>query len=286
MTIRDRIQMQLSQGLSALQQIIVLNLAVYLITLLISIFSSLMQVNLTAGLEYFYLPSNLSHLIMRPWTIITNIFMHAGFWHILMNMLILYMIGRILQDFISNKRFWTIFLGGALAGCFLYVLSFNIFPAFSDTVGQSVLLGASGGVTAIAVATGVFLPNYEVFLYGLFRVKLKWIALVMVLLDLVALPDLVNAGGRFAHLGGAIFGALYILYMKGSINLPTANIKRSRRSKMKVVHYDERVIHRKRKAERHKPDQEEIDAILDKINQSGYDSLTRDEKETLIKASE
>lgn len=285
MTFRDRISYEYKKGNSAIRQIILINVTVFLISLFIRIFATLAEANPDAVLRYFYLPSNLGVLLIRPWTIITNIFFHAsGIWHILINMLMLYFIGRILEDFMSRQKVWTIFLGGGILGGIFFVAASNIFPIFSGAVDRSVLLGASGGVTAIIVATGFHLPHYTVRPYNLFNIEMRWLAAILVLLDLINMPGSSNLGGLFAHLGGASFGALYILYLQGKINLPEIDWG-SKRSKMKTVYYDEakRTPKPKRKSD---PDQEEIDAILDKISQSGYDSLTEEEKEILFKASE
>lgn len=283
----DRISYEFNKGNSAIRQIILINVAVFIVSLLIRISGSLLLADPDGILRYFYLPSNLGVLLMRPWTILTNIFFHAsGIWHILVNMLMLYFIGRILQDFMSRQKVWTIFLGGGILGGIFFVLASNIFPIFSSAVDRSVLLGASGGVTAIIVATGVHLPHYTVRPYNLFNIEMRWLALILVLLDLINMPGSSNLGGLFAHLGGATFGALYILNLQGKIQFPEIEWGR-KRSKMKTVHYDEsKRKPRKKPSRQTDPDQEEIDAILDKISHSGYDSLTDEEKEILFKASE
>ncbi len=280
----DRISYEFNKGNSAIRQIILINISIFIVTLFARIIARLMEVDSNGLFSYFYLPSNLSVLMMRPWTIVTNIFFHAsGIWHILFNMLILYFIGRILQDFMSKGKIWTIFLGGGILGGLFFVIASNVFPTFSDVVDRSVLLGASGGVTAIIVATGLHLPHYVVRPYNLFNIEMRWLALILVGLDLLNMPDSNNLGGLFAHLGGAVFGLLYILNLQGKIELPSFDLFKPK--KMKTVHYDEAKRKTKitRKAD---PDQEQIDAILDKISVSGYDSLTAEEKEILFKASE
>lgn len=285
MSIRERVSYEFNKGNSAVRQIILINVTVFLISLFIRIFATLTEGNPDAVLRHFYLPSNLSVLLIKPWTIVTNIFFHAsGIWHILVNMLMLYFIGRILEDFLSREKMWTIFLGGGILGGIFFVAASNIFPIFSGAVERSVLLGASGGVTAIIVATGFHLPHYTVRPYNLFNIEMRWLAAILVLLDLVNMPGSSNLGGLFAHMGGAVFGMVYILNLQGKINLPEIEWG-SRRSKMKTAYYDEakRSPKPKRKSD---PNQEEVDAILDKISQSGYDSLTDEEKEILFKASE
>ena len=288
MGIWDTIKYEFSKGDSAVRQIIMVNIGAFLVASLLKIVAWLGGAGPGALLEYFYLPSNLSTLIIRPWTIVTNVFFHAGFWHILWNMVLLYFLGRILEDFLDSRKIWKIFLYGGLLGGVLFVVSYNIFPIFGDQVQQAKLLGASGGVTAIIVATGVHLPYYQVRPFGLFNVQLRWVALFFVFRDLYTMPFNENAGGLFAHLGGALFGLLYILSLQGKISWP--KFGSFAKPKMQVFNgkLDERSYKKTsvRSSDPNKPNQEEIDAILDKISQSGYDSLSNHEKEVLFKASE
>jgi membrane associated rhomboid family serine protease len=284
----DTIKYEFSKGDSAVRQIIMVNIGAFLVASLLKIVAWLGGASPGALLEYFYLPSNLATLIIRPWTIVTNVFFHAGFWHILWNMVLLYFLGRILEDFLDSRKIWKIFLYGGLLGGLLFVVSYNIFPIFGDQVQQAKLLGASGGVTAIIVATGVHLPYYQIRPFGLFNVQLRWVALFFVFRDLYTMPFNENAGGLFAHLGGALFGLLYILSLQGKISWP--NFGSFAKPKMQVFNGnpDERTYKKTtvRSFDANKPNQEEIDAILDKISQSGYDSLSDHEKEVLFKASE
>ncbi|MFY0645016.1 MAG: rhomboid family intramembrane serine protease [Bacteroidia bacterium] len=288
MSFTDRIKYEYTKGNSAIRQIIMINLGVFVISLLINLFGQLMQVNPANFFSYFYLPSDLGTLVLRPWTFLTNIFFHSmsSMWHILGNMIMLYFIGRILQDFLDRSKVWTIFLGGGLVGGLFFVVMANVFPLFSDVVSRMVLLGASGGVTAIIVATGVHLPYYEVRPFGVFRIQMRWLAAILVLLDLLNMPASANFGGLFAHLGGALFGALYILNLQGRINIPSFELPSFKRSKMKTVYRDEGKRQVRANLRKSKPDQQQIDAILDKISQSGYDSLSQEEKEILFKASD
>ena len=284
MTTWEKIKYEYNKGGSAIRQIIMVNLAVFIFTIFVGVIATLMVADQDVFLSYFYLQSDFGTLLVRPWTLITNIFFHAGFMHILGNMLILFFIGRILQDFLSSKQVWRIFFLGALSGVGLYLLSYNIFPVFSSTLGE--IKGASGGVTAILVATGVFLPYYSIRPFGLFNIEMRWVALIFVFRDLYTFQEMHNLGGLLAHLGGAMFGALYILNLQGKINIPTIDLDRfvPKKRPMKVV--DETKVHKQRVNKKTKPQQEEIDAILDKISQSGYDSLSADEKNTLFKAGE
>jgi membrane associated rhomboid family serine protease len=282
MAIWDRIKQEFNKSNSAIRQIIIINLAAFIFTILVKFFASLGSFNPDNFLQYFYLPSDLSTLLVRPWTLITNIFFHAGFSHIFWNMILLYFLGRILEDYLSPKKIWQIFLLGGVLGGLTFITAFNLFPAFSDVVSFKQLLGASGGVTAIIVAIGVHLPYYVVRPFGLFQIQMRWVALIFVFRDLYTFPMTNNAGGLLAHLGGALFGLLYILNLQGRINIPSFNLNLKPKSKLKVN--DSKASKPGRRSDA-RPNQEEIDAILDKISNSGYDSLTAKEKEILFKAS-
>ena len=278
----EKIQYEFYKGNSAIRQIIMINLAAFIFTVFVGVIARLSGFPPEDLLEYFYIPSNIGKLIIRPWTILTHIFFHAGFWHLLGNMILLYFIGRILEDFMDFKKIWKIFLYGGISGALLFVTSYNIFPVFNEVVGYKKLLGASGGVTAILVATGTYLPRYQIRPFGLFNVELRWVALFFVFRDLYMFPVSDNTGGLFAHMGGAIFGLVYVLNLQGRITRPNLNQKpffwdrqRDERSRGPII-----------TDKKPKPNQEEVDAILDKISQSGYDSLSKHEKEILFKASE
>lgn len=277
MNLIDRLVYEFRKGNSAIRQIIILCLGVFVFTWFLQMVTFFTGWETRSFLSYFYLPADLSKLMLRPWTILTYIFFHAGLRHIAANLIILYFIGRILQDFLRPGQVWTIFLGGGIVGGLFFLLASNLLPNF----GGGELLGASGGVTAIIAATGLFLPRYNVYLFGMWRIEMRWLASILIGLDLIALPTSINAGGLIAHIGGAVFGLLYILELQGKLRIPKIVLGSGKG--MKATYYDE--SKRDIKRERSKPDQQQIDAILDKISQSGYDSLSKEEKEILFKAS-
>ncbi len=227
--------------------------------------------------EYLRLPSDLSKLPLRFWTPLTYMFMHDGVFHILFNMLWLYWFGQIFEDFLGKKRTFGLYLMGGLAGAFLFVLSYNTLPFFSHQIG--LLAGASAAVMAIIVATATLIPNYSISMILIGSIKLKWLVLAFIIIDFIGIVG-PNAGGEISHLGGALIGFVYIKQLQrghdwiGSI----ANLFKSK-SKLKIVSKNTS------KNYFDKPRQEDIDLILDKISKSGYDSLSKQEKEILFRAS-
>jgi membrane associated rhomboid family serine protease len=198
-------------------------------------------------------------------------------------MLWLFWIGNLLFEYIGNRKVYEAFFGGGIFGGLLYVISYNVFPVFAQVLPDADIMGASGGVLAVVGATATLLPNYPIHLMFFGEVKLKYIALVIIVIDVISIP-LNNAGGHIAHIGGALFGFIYIKYLYQDKHLLPAWLRNlfTRKSKMKV-HY-RGTGHPKTEPEE-TPSQEEVDMILDKVYKSGYDSLSKKEKETLFKAS-
>lgn len=291
----DKLKYEFHKGDSPVRKLIIINVAVFAFTLILNFFAFLYNTSAQELLIYFELPSWAGVFLKRPWTLFTYMFLHAGIWHLVFNMLFLYFIGRILEDFVSNKKFYTVFFGGGLLGGILYLIAYNTFPAFTSMDHWVPMLGASGAVTAVIVAAATLVPNYEIYLYGLIRMRLVWLAIILVAMDVAFFPN-GNSGGRLAHLGGALFGFLYIQHIRGGIRFDLSFLNRIRNPfKPRMTIIDERKIRNERKGKKRKagrksdskrPNQDEIDSILDKINQSGYSSLSKDEKDILFKASE
>lgn len=283
MRFADSIRMKLAAGHRAVKLLILINIAAFLLSIFVNLLAYLWQADGSSLLGVFYLPANPGVLLMRPWTLLSHMFFHTGFWHILGNMLWLYFIGTILNDFLPDRRIYHVFLGGGLFGGLLYLISYNVFPVFNEHLALSRLLGASGGVLAIVTATATLVPHYTLRPFNLFNIEMRWIALISIVLDLMAIPQ-GNPGGHIAHLGGALFGFLYIRTIQGGIRLPRFSLPNLSGKP------DERVLkeryQKKQKKNGNKPRQEEVDAILDKISQSGYDSLSSEEKDLLFRASE
>lgn len=231
--------------------------------------------------DYMAMPASLHVLGTRFWTPVTYMFMHASFFHILFNMLWLYWMGQLFEEYLGNKRIVPVYLFGGLAGALFYVVAFNVFPALSFSAAESVVVGASASVMAIVIATATLLPNYTIYLMFIGPVKLKWVAIVFVLIDFISIMG-PNAGGEIAHLGGALMGFIYIKQLQRGHDW-SSGITRlfAPKSKLKVVSRNNG-FNRNAPAF---PPQDEVDRILDKISQNGIESLTRQEKETLSRAS-
>lgn len=282
-TLWDRIQYRMLRSGSRVSLLIWINIIVFLLinipaTLEKFIFHSTLIGDITD--KYLSLPSYLPTLLRHPWTPLTYMFMHAGFYHILFNMLWLYWMGQIFEEYLGTKRTVGLYLLGGFVGAFLYVLFYNIptlFPPESVVNGQ--LVGASAAIMAIIVATGTLLPDYEVYLFLIGPVKLKWIVLFMVLLDFFGIVGF-NAGGELSHLGGALFGFIYIKQLQRGNDMVAFFTKLFKKKQKLTVATRNGV-----KATGNKPRQEDIDRILDKISQAGYDSLSKQEKEILFRAS-
>ncbi len=280
---------------------IYVNVAVYIIVVLIGVFSVLSNV-VDAGnsfVRYFELPSSLWLLMHRPWTLFTYMFMHQGFMHILWNMFALYFFGRIFLDFYSVRHFVGTYILGGLSGGVAFVLAYNIFPYFASYVDNSFLVGASASVIAIVVASAVRNPGYRINLLLVGSVKLSTFAAITVAISVFMLAGN-NAGGNFAHLGGAVAGWL-VAYMlnKGVdvtavVNKPidwftmffSKGLKGTARRKMTKFKYTagRRTADYEYNA-RKKASETEIDSILEKIKKGGYSSLSEGEKKRLFDAS-
>jgi membrane associated rhomboid family serine protease len=292
MGIADQVRDTFKRG-SALIKLIYINAAVFLLIKIIQVLAFLFEFSgvSTVLVHWLSVPADIPTLITRPWSIFTYMFLHEGFFHILFNLLWLYVFGRIFLMYLNEKKLLSVYLVGGLAGAALYIISFNIFPAFREVVSLSLALGASASVMAIVIAISVYVPNFSINLLFLGPVKLKYIAIFTIVLDVLSIPSS-NSGGHIAHLGGALFGYLYISqYRKGKVI--TSGFDRfmdnvfalfKPKPKFKVTHKQHRpktdIEYNKEKAKR----QEKINKILEKISKKGYESLTREEKEILFKA--
>ncbi len=283
-TLWKDLQYKMLRSGSKLNLLIGINIIVFLLINIPSILEGLFFRTHIISLyssEYLQLPAYLPKLAVRFWTPFTYMFMHDGIFHILFNMLWFYWFGQIFEEYLGKQRTLGLYLLGGLTGALLFILSFNTLPLFthSDSALFSSMVGASASVMAIMVATATLLPDYTIPLIFIGPVKLKWLVAFFIIIDFLGITGL-NAGGEIAHLGGALMGYVYIKQLHrghdwvGGI----ANLFKSK-SKLKVV------AKNPSRNSSSVPRQEEIDVILDKISRSGYDSLNKQEKEILFRAS-
>lgn len=274
-------------------RLIYINVVVFLAVSIVSVVAFLIKdpVISEKTLHLLAIPASLKLFIVKPWTIITYMFTHKDIWHILFNMLWLYWFGKIFLEYLDQKKLVAVYLLGGICGAIIFVLAFNIFPAFTEQLNMSVAIGASASVMAIVMAIAVYVPNYTISLFLLGRIKIIYIALGIFVLTSV-MDFSVNSGGKLAHIGGALFGYLYILNMRKGRDLGRginriidsfATLFRPRK-KMKVTHKRPvtDIEYNKTKAEH----QARINTILEKISKGGYDSLTKEEKEILFRESQ
>ncbi|MFT7588195.1 MAG: membrane associated rhomboid family serine protease [Limisphaerales bacterium] len=297
-------------------KIIIANLSVWLLVLLVQLvmfFMGLDSLQISQGLNstllsWFAMPLDFKELLYKPWTLISYMFLHVGLMHILWNMLFLYWFGNILQEFLGNRNILPIYFYGGVSGGVLALLAYTFMPNLSAGSEGAILLGASAGVSAILIAAATLSPDYTMFLMFLGPVKIKYIAVVKILLDLIALPSFDNVGGSIAHLGGVVFGYLFITQLQSgrdwsvgfnkAADMLTAMFESFGRKGPHVAYKNENPKSIKRvkvkqgttaKSPAAEPNgenlQEQVDAILDKINKSGYDSLSKEEKEFLFRYS-
>lgn len=276
---------------SVLIKLIVINAIVFFVFYLGAFIFRLNEADLKS---WFVLPLQTWDFLYKPWTFFSYAFLHSGFWHIFWNMLILYWFGNIVLNLFKERTLLTLYLLGGVAGGALTILAFNLFPAFNDfTVGN--LQGASAAVFAIMVFIATYTPNAEMRVF-MFNIKLWQIAAFFVLKDLIALPASDNAGGLMAHMGGAIFGYTYAKQLAKGNNIGAGFERlmdslvsyfspRKKRPFKKVHRNPQGSQQSSAKAKESKDEQQKkIDAILDKIGKSGYDSLSKAEKDFLFKA--
>lgn len=277
--IKDKIVYKLKTANIA-EQIIYATIIVYIVTLLFKAFSTLMQWQENLFVNWLSLPANFEKFITKPWTIITYGFLHADFFHILFNLLILYYIGNLFLDFFSKRDFLIYYLCGIVIGGIIYLTSYNFFPALKGS--NSVLLGASAGVTSILVGLATKIPNYAIHLRFIGALKLWHIAVAMIFIDIIQLP-MNNTGGHLAHLGGALIG--FVLTNQTNSGKSLSQIfgflfKSKKKQPLKTVYKNPNP---KKKTKTPTDQQKKIDSILDKISKSGYETLSQDEKDFLFK---
>ena len=292
MGIWDDIKSTFRHG-SNLTRLIYINIAVFILITISSVIGFLLT---NPGIsdkvvDIFSVPASLTSLLARPWTLLTYMFTHKDIWHILFNMLWLYSFGRIFLEYLDGRKLVAVYLLGGISGALVYILSFNIFPAFAGVLDESVAIGASASVMAVVIAISAYVPDYSVQLFLFGRIKIKYLALGIFVLTSV-MDFSINSGGKLAHIGGALFGYFYTINIRHGKDMGKgfnsildffATLFKPRK-KLKVTHKKvaTEYEYNKIKVEHQKM----INSILDKISKGGYESLTKEEKETLFRESQ
>jgi membrane associated rhomboid family serine protease len=291
MSITDEIKQTFKSG-SSLIKLIYINLAIFVIVNIVEIIYFFLNRHdsYSAFLLSFAVPADLHLLIRKPWTLITYMFLHKNFLHILFNLLWLYWFGKIFLEYLDGKKLVGVYLLGGLSGALLYILTYNLFPVFFSQLKMSYALGASAAVMAIVISIAAYVPGYSVYLLFFGRVKIIYIAIIGFLVTSV-FDFSINTGGKIAHIGGALFGYLFTLQYRRGRDI-TRGLNRFLSAVFGLFKPRSKVTVSYRKSEtdidynkRKKDEQTEIDRILDKIAKSGYDSLTKEEKDLLFRQS-
>lgn len=281
MTIKNDLLLQYKSG-GIVQKLIFWNIGIFVFFSLIEVILTLSKVSFSVN-DYLALASNPMELLQKPWVLVSYFFMHATVLHLIFNMITLHFSGQLFRTFFTEKQLFGVYiLGGLFAGC-IYLISYFVFH------NNGLLVGASGAIMAVLIAATTYSPFYLLRLPLIGIVKLWHIAFFILFLDFIQLP-LQNTGGHIAHLGGALFGFIFVKTLKNGNDLSLIvtnflNFISNLGTKKTKTPFQK--IHRNKNP---KPfseknvTQKQIDEILDKISKSGYESLTKQEKEFLFKA--
>jgi len=287
----EKLKLTFRQG-NSLIKLIYINVSIFIVINVLDISLKLFKISPEINIaDYLKVPSNVSLLLTQFWSVFSYMFLHESLSHIFFNMFSLFWFGRIFLLYFSEKQLVGLYVIGGLIAALTYVSAFNLIPFYSPLVQHTLLLGASGSIMAIIVATAFQSPNMELQLLFIGNVKLKYIAAIAVLTSFFGLTSN-NSGGQLAHLGGALAGYLFVVSLRQGIDLSKgvskildifSDLFRPKKLKVKP-----NPTYRKTKM----TDAEfntnkarkmaEIDKILDKIKTSGYESLSTEEKKRLF----
>lgn len=298
MGILDDLKLQYKVG-DITQRLIFWNVGLFLFPMILFSVLSLFNVevpflrwDLANAEDWLSLSSNPQDLLWKPWSLITYAFLHANFLHILFNMMVLYFSGRLFLTFFTQKQLLGLYVVAGVFSGLIFILSYNLLPMLTTRPYESKLVGASASIMAILIAAAVYAPYYQIRLMLIGVVKLWHIAVVLIILDLIQVSA-ENTGGHLAHLAGAFFGFIYVKSLKKGtdfsksvtliINFFTNLFKKKESIPFKKVYKNTGNTHRPVAKPAKDRTQKQIDEILDKISKSGYNSLTKEEKDFLFK---
>lgn len=226
--------------------------------------------------------SNPETFLHHPWTIVTNLFIHGGFWHIFFNMFMLYVFGKLFLQYLSSKQLLITYLIGGIVGNLFFMAAYQLFPAFENIAALSTCVGASGAVMAILLAVTIYRPNHPINLLLIGQTKLKWVAVLFIVIDLLSIGG-GNAGGHFAHLGGALYGAIAAIFFQIGNPFKKVVFQKDKKKYYTSPKYAQgsRPMSDADFNAKKRSDEKKADAILDKISKAGYGALTKEERDFL-----
>lgn len=278
--------------------LIIIQLVVFVLMMFVNVFYFFSYPKPVADARFYNeiyvnlaLPARFDDFIKKPWTLITHMFYHQGLWHLLGNMLWLWMFGYLFHDLAGNKRIIPVFVFGALGGALAFMLTYQFSPALKNSYAN--MIGASGGIMAIAVGSTMLAPGYRIFPQLNGGIPLWIITAFYLLMDLALIP-VSNTGGHIAHLAGGLMGFLFIFFMRRGFDASNVlnsffewvnnlfNPDKPQKNRKDELYYKAR---QNPYSKTSRLTAQRIDEILDKINQKGYNSLSQEEKDLLHKAS-
>ena len=258
-----------------LNKLIYINVFSFLVLNIFSVIFSLLLIDISSIKELLMLPSSTEEVIKKPWSLISYMFIHDNFIHLLFNLIWLHFGGKLFLQYLNQKQLLYTYILGGLFGGILFIIAFNNLPALIPYSENAKALGASASVLAIFFAIATYIPNFQVSIPFIGFIKLKHIALIYIILDFLNIPN-GNAGGHIAHLGGAIFGFFYVKQF-------TQKLAKNKQNQF--LSYLKNIFNFQKSKNKKNYKMKEIDLILEKISKSGYNSLTKIEKELLFKSS-
>ena len=269
---------------SIAEKIILVNVICFVLPKLLNVLFFLFNFPTTAYMDWLQLSPNLGIFVTRPWTLITYSFIHSGFFHLLWNMILLFYAGRILLNLFPDEILINNYFLGVISGGLIFIASYALFPVFAGTYPP--MIGASAGVMAVFIFICTYTPNQEIRFFFI-NLKLKYLGIVFFFLDVIQIPY-GNAGGHLAHIGGAVLGFFYARQLGVGKDIGTGFQSfwqtLFKRKYLKTVYRAPQRNSTSSKKRSHLVSQNKIDAILDKISKSGYDSLSKEEKDYLFRA--
>lgn len=297
-SIKDDIKKTFEYG-NMVNRILIINLAVFVVIILLKVFLQPFEGVYESILRNLQISADPVRTFLRPWTFISHMFLHVGVWHIAWNMILFYWFGKIVGDLLGDNKILAIYIYGGLFGGLIFMLSFNLLGMGAIGFAH----GASAAVMAVIMVAALVAPDYNLRLLLIGDVKIKYVALAMIILDIAGTAGDYNTGGHFAHLGGVFFGWFYVYQLRAGNDMAigfnrmldkiqslfskkeTAKEKSPLKVKYKAKDISSKARGNRRSDNNNVPFQERVDAILEKIKAHGYDNLTDEEKEFLFQAS-